>query len=70
MNEMIDFGVGLAGLCGVAWAGTASEVVNLLCTLAITVVTCGLSIYRMIRDRDKDKNKVASEEKQEHKEEE
>lgn len=31
--------------------------VGLICTLAVTVVTCAVNIYRLWRDRDKDKHK-------------
>lgn len=32
-----------------------TEWVGLLCTLVITIVTCGINVYRMIRDRNSDK---------------
>ena len=31
--------------------------VTLGCTLAITIVTCGIQIYHLIRDRDNDKKR-------------
>lgn len=56
---------GIIGVVGgaattLASAGARNEVsawVSLICTLAITVVTCGIQIWRMIRDRNADKNK-------------
>lgn len=38
-----------------------TEWVGLICTLAITLVTCGINIYRMIRDRNSDKEKEEKE---------
>lgn len=35
--------------------------VGLVCTLAVTVVTCGVNIHRLWRDRDKDKDKKQEE---------
>lgn len=29
--------------------------VGLVCTLAVTIVTCAVNVYRLWRDRDKDK---------------
>lgn len=31
--------------------------VSLACTLAITIVTCGIQVYHLIRDRDNDGKK-------------
>ena len=55
MSELFDCGVGLAGMLSVSWLGNAQEIVSIFCSLAIAIVTCGITIYRMIRDRDKDK---------------
>lgn len=68
MTELLDCGIGLAGMLSVSWLGNAQEIVSIFCSLAIAIVTCGITIYRMIRDRDKDKHSV-SEENEEHNEE-
>lgn len=39
-----------------------TEWVGLICTLAITIVTCGVNVYRMIRDRNSDKEKEKEDE--------
>ena len=69
MADLLDCGIGLAGMLSVSWLGNAQEIVSIFCSLAIAIVTCGITIYRMIRDRDKDKNSV-SEDNEEHNEEE
>ena len=43
----------------------APEWVSIVCTTLTTLVVCGIKIYRMIRDRDKDltENKNSEEDK-------
>lgn len=54
MADLIDCGVGIAGMLSVNWLGNAQEIVSIFCSLAIATVTCFITIYRMWRDRDKD----------------
>lgn len=64
----------LEGLCGATTcmlAGTFFDslpaAVSIICTCAVTVVTCFVQLYRMWRDRDTDikKNKKSSIEEKE-----
>lgn len=52
---------GIIGFCGCAILSAirdeVSAWVTLACSLAIAIVTCGLQIYRLVRDRDKDNDK-------------
>lgn len=66
----------IAGICGAILLnlasgaqirGEVSEWVSLIGTIAITLTTIGIQIYRLIRDRNTDKNKPAEAEN-EHKE--
>ena len=38
--------------------------VSLICSVAIAVVTCGIQIWRMIRDRNSDKEEKKKDEKE------
>lgn len=56
MNDGITGIVGGVGC--ILTAGMAEEVsaiVGIVCTSAIALVTCGVQLYRLIRDRDSDK---------------
>lgn len=50
------------GIVGCVTSMQLTEWVGIICTLAITLTTCGINIYRMIRDRNSDKE-VNNEEK-------
>ena len=56
MNNLKD---GLIGVVGCILTGITSDQINmwvsLICSVAIAFVTCGITIYRMIRDRNNDK---------------
>lgn len=65
---MKDGIIGFAGGVGtlVASVGVRDEVsawVSLICSLSIALVTCGIQIWRMIRDRNADKKKKSEAEK-------
>lgn len=57
MNNIAD---GIVGVCGVlALSFTPTDVttwVSIICQGAITIATCGIMIYRLIRDRNNDKH--------------
>lgn len=62
---MKDGMIGFVG-CVMTSIGIRDEVsawVSLICSLAIAVVTCGIQIWRMIRDRNSDKEKKKKDEK-------
>ena len=62
---MKDGMIGLGG-CLLASIGVRDEVsawVSLICSVAIALVTCGIQIWRMIRDRNSDKEKKENDEK-------
>lgn len=56
-----DFSIGGAGIVtNLAVSVSLEQVsawVSIITSVAIALVTCGIQIYRMIRDRDEDKNK-------------
>lgn len=57
MSDFIKDGVACISpiLAGAATAAvSAPEWVSIICTAATTIVVCGIKIYRLIRDRDKD----------------
>ena len=63
---MKDGMIGLGG-CLLASVGVRDEVsawASLICSVAIAVVTCGIQIWRMIRDRNSDKEKKKKDEKE------
>lgn len=64
MNTIKD---GIIGVSGIVLTGISMENltawVSLICSLAIAIVTCGIQIYRMIRDRDTDKEEKKEEQK-------
>lgn len=51
---------GIVGICGVlALTFTPADIstwVSIICQAAITIATCGIMVYRLIRDRNNDKN--------------
>lgn len=62
---MKDGMIGFVG-CVLTSIGIRDEVsawVSLICSLAIAVVTCGIQIWRMIRDRNSDKEEKKKNEK-------
>lgn len=65
MNDILSSVLGIGGaiaLNAVSSAqirGEVSEWVSLIGTIAITLTTIGIQIYRLIRDRNTDKNKPA-----------
>lgn len=67
MNNLID---GIGGATACLLAGTFFEslpaAVSIICTCAVTAVTCFVQLYRMWRDRDSDKleKKSSNEEKE------
>lgn len=63
---MKDGIIGFVG-CMVASVGIRDELsawVSLICSIAIAVVTCGIQIWRMIRDRNSDKEEKKKDEKE------
>lgn len=63
---MKDGLIGLGG-CLLASVGVRDEVsawTSLICSIAIAVVTCGIQIWRMIRDRNSDKEEKKKDEKE------
>lgn len=68
---MTNFLDGLCGATACMLAGTFFDsmpaAVSIICTCAVTVVTCFVQLYRMWRDRDNDikKNKKSSNEEKE-----
>ena len=63
---MKDGMIGLGG-CLLASVGVRDEVsawASLICSVAIAVVTCGIQIWRMIRDRNSDKEEKKKDEKE------
>ena len=60
---MKDGMIGFGG-CLLASVGVRDEVsawASLICSVAIALVTCGIQIWRMIRDRNSDKEKKKDE---------
>ena len=63
---MKDGMIGIGG-CLLACVGVRDEVsawASLICSVAIAVVTCGIQIWRMIRDRNSDKEEKKKDEKE------
>ena len=61
---MKDGMIGLGG-CLLACVGVRDEVsawASLICSVAIALVTCGIQIWRMIRDRNSDKEEKKKDE--------
>lgn len=68
---MTNFAEGMAGAATCLLAGSFVEsmpaAISIICTCAVTVVTCFVQLYRLWRDRDNDikKNKESSDEEKE-----
>lgn len=63
---MKDGLIGFGG-CMLASAGARDEVsawASLICSVAIAIVTCGIQIWRMIRDRNSDNEEKKKDEKE------
>ena len=63
---MKDGMIGIGG-CLLASIGVRDEVsawASLICSVAIAIVTCGIQIWRMIRDRNSDKEEKKKDEKE------
>ena len=63
---MKDGMIGIGG-CLLASIGVRDEVsawASLICSVAIALVTCGIQIWRMIRDRNSDKEEKKKDEKE------
>ena len=63
---MKDGIIGISG-CLLACVGVRDEVsawASLICSVAIALVTCGIQIWRMIRDRNSDKEEKEKDEKE------
>lgn len=63
---MKDGLIGIGG-CLLASIGVRDEVsawASLICSVAIALVTCGIQIWRMIRDRNSDKEAKKKDEKE------
>ena len=63
---MKDGMIGIGG-CLLACVGVRDEVsawASLICSVAIALVTCGIQIWRMIRDRNSDKEEKKKDEKE------
>lgn len=62
---MKDGLIGMTG-CVLSAIGVRDEVsawTSLICSVAIAVVTCGIQIWRLIRDRNSDKEENKKDEK-------
>lgn len=65
MSDILSIGLGIGGTVALnvinsaQIRGEVSEWVSLIGTIAITLTTIGIQIYRLIRDRNTDKNKPA-----------
>lgn len=75
MSDILSSVLGVGGtialnaVSGAQIRGEVSEWVSLIGTIAITLTTIGIQIYRLIRDRNTDKNKKQpAEAENEHKE--
>lgn len=56
MFKSLDSVIGVAGVTLTAISmEQVSAWVGLICSLVITMVTCGVQAYRLVRDRDEDK---------------
>lgn len=61
MNDILSSVIGVGGavalnaISGAELRGEVTEWVSLIGTIAITLTTIGIQIYRLIRDRNKDK---------------
>ena len=67
MKNMLDGLTGVIGVILTTLTGGGEIVsywVSIICTACIALVTCGLQIYRAIRDRDKDLQNDKKEESQ------
>lgn len=70
---MNDFSNGAVGFIGCLLSSAGSFIENLpqwvtiICSVAIAIVTCGLQIYRMIKNRDKPVEKDEENENEEDK---
>lgn len=63
---MKDGMIGIIG-CLLASVNVRDEVsawASLICSVAIAIVTCGIQIWRMIRDRNSDKEEKKKDEKE------
>ena len=63
---MKDGIIGISG-CLLVCVGVRDEVsawASLICSVAIALVTCGIQIWRMIRDRNSDKEEKENDEKE------
>ena len=63
---MKDGIIGISG-CLLACVGVRDEVsawTSLICSVAIALVTCGIQIWRMLRDRNSDKEEKEKYEKE------
>ena len=54
MGELLDATFGVTSVLAVSWLSSAQEIVSIFCSLAIAIVTCAVSVYRIWRDKDKD----------------
>lgn len=63
---MKDGIIGFGGclLASVSARDEVSAWVSLICSISIALVTCGIQIWRMIRDRNSDKEEKKKEEKE------
>lgn len=64
MKENILSVVSTAFLAFINLRDEVTAWVGLICTLAVTVVTCAVNIHRLWRDRDKDKKQEEQVEEQ------
>ena len=56
MFKNIDYLIGMASLLSVSFADLLQQYTSIICMTIITITTCVIQVYRMIRDRDKDKD--------------
>lgn len=67
-KSLVDLGVGSMGLAtNIAVAVSleqVSQIVTIVTSVLIALTTCGIQIYRMIRDRDEDKHQDKDKDKE------
>lgn len=54
MHNSVDGILGLTGCLLTSVSTTVTEWVGIICSAAIALVTCGIQLYRLWRDRDTD----------------
>ena len=55
MKNNFNFILGITSLLSVGIASELQEWTSIICMTLITITSCAIQVYRMIRDKDKDK---------------